>query len=172
MIGRRRGARSRGCARVGRAAQLARAARLAEAAPSSDRRARINDLGWVRRLLDDDGGSASVLVALWSVVLTMLVAGAIALSSALAAREAVAAAADLAALAGAAATLSEPGDACTRAARIARENGARLTDCRVGGTEVWVVAQVPAPPAVQWLVPGREARMRARAHAELTAEDP
>ena len=153
MIGRRRGARSRGCARVGRAAQLARPALLAEAAPSSDLRAQTNDPVWARRLLDD-GGSASVLVALWSVVLTMLVAGAIALSSALAAREAVAAAADLAALAGAAATLSEPGDACTRAARIARENGARLTECRVGGTEVWVVTQVPAPPAVRWLVPG------------------
>jgi secretion/DNA translocation related TadE-like protein len=171
MIGRRRGARSRGCARVGRAARLARAAQLARAARGRDLRARVNDPGRASRLLDD-GGSASVLVALWSVVLTMLVAGAIALSSALAAREAVSAAADLAALAGSAATLSDPADACTRAARIARENGARLTECRVGGTEVWVVAQVPAPPAVQWLVPGRVARLRARAHAELTAEDP
>ena len=55
-------------------------------------------------------GSASVLVALWSVVLTMLAAGAIALTSALAAREAVSAAADLAALAGASATLrTRPG---------------------------------------------------------------
>ena len=128
------------------------------------------DTGRARSLLDD-GGSASVLVALWSVVLTMLVAGAIALSSALAAREAVSAAADLAALAGASATLGEPAQACTRAATIARENGARLTECRVGGAEVWVVAQVPVPPAVQWLVPGRAAHLRARAHAELTAED-
>ncbi len=122
--------------------------------------------------LRDDRGSASVLVALWSVVLTMLVAAGVALSSVLAAREAVAAAADLAALAGASATLAEPGTACTRAATIARANGATLTDCRVGGTGVWVVAQAPTPPSVGWLVPGRGSHLRARAHAELTAEDP
>ncbi len=124
------------------------------------------------RCLHDDAGSASVLVALWSVVLTMLAAAAIALTSALAAREAVSAAADLAALAGASATLEAPDRACSRAAGIARENGARLTDCRVGGTGVWVVAQVPAPRPVEWLTPGRGTHMVARAHAELTAVDP
>jgi secretion/DNA translocation related TadE-like protein len=124
--------------------------------------------GW----LLDEGGSASVLVALWSVALTMLAAGAIVLTSALAAREAVSAAADLAALAGASATLTEPDQACSRATSIAGENGATLTECRVAGTGVWVVAQVPAPPSVHWLVPGRGGQVRARAHAELTAEDP
>ena len=127
--------------------------------------------GRARRLLDERG-SASVLVALWGVVLTMLAAGAIVLSSALASREAVSAAADLAALAGASATLTEPAVACARAGAIARENGATLTECRTTGTEVWVVAQAPAPAPVQWLVPGRGAYLRARAHAQLTAEDP
>jgi hypothetical protein len=37
---------------------------------------------------------------------------------------------------------------------------------------VWVVARAPAPPAVTWLVPGSGVHLRARAHAELTAEDP
>ena len=120
----------------------------------------------------DERGSASVLVALWAVVLTMLAAGAVVLSSALAVRETVSAAADLAALAGASATLDEPEQACTRAGAIARANGATLTECRVGGTEVWVVARAPAPPPVQWLAPGRDAHVRARAHAQLTAEDP
>ena len=125
-----------------------------------------------RRVVPDERGSASVLVALWSVVLTMLAAAAITLSSVLAAREAVAAAADLAALAGASATLTRPAQACSRAAGVARDNGATLTECRVTGTEVWVVARAPAPPPVQWLVPGRGAHLRARAHARLTAEDP
>ena len=113
-----------------------------------------------------------MLVALWSVVLTMLAAGAVVLTSALAAREAVSAAADLAALAGASAALTEPARACSRASAIAAENGATLSECRVVGTEVWVVARAPAPPAVTWLVPGRGVHLRARAHAELTAEDP
>jgi secretion/DNA translocation related TadE-like protein len=125
-----------------------------------------------RAVLLAEGGSASVLVALWSVVLTMVAAGAIVLSSALAAREAVSAAADLAALAGASATLTDPGQACQRAAAVARENGAHLAECRVGGTEVWVVARAPAPPPVQWLVPGKGSHLSARAHAQLTAEDP
>jgi len=91
---------------------------------------------------------------------------------ALASIETVSAAADLAALAGASATIDEPAQACTRAGAIARANGASLTECRVGGTEVWVVARAPAPPPVQWLAPGRDAHLRARAHAQLTAQDP
>lgn len=129
--------------------------------------------GSARRMrLTADRGSASVLVALWAVVLTMLAAGAGVLGSALAAREAVAAAADLAALAGASATLDEPDRACSRARAIARENAATLTECRVGGTEVWVVVRAPVPPPVQWLVPGRAGHLRARAHAHLTAGEP
>jgi secretion/DNA translocation related TadE-like protein len=160
VIERRRGARSPRPIRPVRAAQYRRFLR-----------ARAVDPGRARWLLDE-GGSASVLVALWSVVLTMLAAGAIALTSALAAREAVSAAADLAALAGASATLTEPARACPRAASIASENGATLTECRFAGTEVWVVAQAPAPPALQWLVPGGRAHVRARARAQLTADEP
>jgi secretion/DNA translocation related TadE-like protein len=111
-------------------------------------------------------------VALWVVVLTILATGAAVLSSALAAREAVSAAADLAALAGASATLEEPDRACVRAGAIARANRATLTECRVVGTEVWVVARAPAPRPVQWLVSDRAGHLRSRAHAQLTAEDP
>ncbi len=113
-----------------------------------------------------------MLVALWCLVLTMLGATGVGLSTILAARETVASAADLAALAGASATLADPGDACTRAARVARANGATLSECRVEGVRVWVVAHGQAPAALGWLLPGRDARLRARAHAELTAEDP
>jgi secretion/DNA translocation related TadE-like protein len=160
VIERRRGARS------SRSIPPVRAARCRRFL-----RARAVDHGRVRWLLDE-GGSASLLVGMWSMVLTMLAAGAIALTSALAAREAVSAAADLAALAGASATLTEPDRACPRAISIASENGATLTECRVAGTEVWVVAQAPAPPALQWLVPAGRAHVRARAHAQLTAEEP
>jgi secretion/DNA translocation related TadE-like protein len=160
VIERRRGARSSRLIRLGWAEGSRRFPRARSVAPGRG--------GW----LLEERGSASVLVALWSVVLTMLAAGAIALTSAVAAREAVSAAADLAALAGASAMLTEPAQACPRATLIAGENGATLTECRVAGTEVWVVAKAPAPAAVRWLVPGGRAHVRARAHAELTAEDP
>lgn len=119
-----------------------------------------------------DRGAAAVLVALWCLVLMMLGATGVGLSTILAARETVASAADLAALAGASATLADPGDVCTRAARVARANGATLSECRVEGVRVWVVVHGQAPAALGWLLPGRGARVRARAHAELTAEDP
>ena len=123
---------------------------------------------WVRC----ERGSASVLVALWSVVLTMLAAAGMVLSSVLAARGAVSAAADLAALAGASATLTAPAQACSRAREVARANDASLIECRVGGTEVWVVVRTPPPPQVRWLLPGRGSSLSARAHAQLTPEDP
>lgn len=119
-----------------------------------------------------DRGAAAVLVALWCLVLMMLGATGVGLSTILATREAVASAADLAALAGASAALSSPGEACSRASRVARANGATLTQCRVEGVGVWVVAHAQAPAALGWLLPGRDDRLRARAHAELTAEDP
>ncbi len=120
----------------------------------------------------DDRGAAAVLVALWCLVLTLLGATGVVLSSILAARERVAAAADLAALAGASAVLADPGDACSRAARVARENEVTLSECRVEGVDVWVVAHAQAPASLGWLIPGRDAPLRARAHAELTARDP
>jgi secretion/DNA translocation related TadE-like protein len=149
MIDWRRGCRSRDLPRCGRAGEPR----------------------WPRRALDERG-SASLLVALWSAVLTLLAVGGVVVSSALSAREAVSAAADLAALAGASLTLTDPGRSCAVARVIARENGASLSECRVQGTGVWVVARTPAPRPVQWLVPGRGPHLGARAHAELTAEDP
>ncbi len=106
------------------------------------------------------------------VVLVLLATVGIVASSVLAARVAVASAADLAALAGASATLEEPAQACPRAGAIAARNGATLAECRVLGSEVWVSVAAPAPSSVGWLFPGRDPVLRARAHAELTAQDP
>jgi len=106
------------------------------------------------------------------VVLTVVASTAMVLTTVLAMRATVAGAADLAALAGASSTLMEPEQACPRAAATARANGATLIECRVEETEVWVVAQARAPTALDWLVPGRAASLRARAHASLTPEVP
>ncbi|MGB7981298.1 MAG: Rv3654c family TadE-like protein [Candidatus Nanopelagicales bacterium] len=126
-----------------------------------------------RRLgLRDQGGSASLLVAFAMVVFVLLAAVGIVLTSVLATRATVAAAADLAVLAGASSTLESPDRACARAGEIAARNGARLADCQVRDTQVWVSVTAPAPRAVRWLFPERNAVLRARAHAELTAEDP
>ncbi len=125
-----------------------------------------------RPRLREESGAASVLVAFWMVVLVLLAAVGIVLSSVLAARATVAAAADLAALAGASSTLESPDRACDRAGEIAARNGAEVSHCQVRGTEVWVSVAAPAPRGVGWLFPGRYAVLRARAHAELTAEDP
>lgn len=126
----------------------------------------------VALLPTEECGSASVLVALWAVVVTALAGAAIVLGTLLAARESVSAAADLAALAGASASLTEPAQVCARAQAIAVANGAALERCRGSGTEVWVVVQAPVPSALHWLWPGRTAALSARAHAELTAELP
>ena len=117
-------------------------------------------------------GSASLLVAVWVVVLATLAAAALVLTSVLAARESLAAATDLAALAGASATVVDPQRACARAASTARANSAILTHCRVDGVEVWVTARAPAPASVKWLLPGQTGSLNARAHAELTVDEP
>ena len=158
-----RDTRSSGAARVRRQGQ--RASRFG---PRPDGMADGRLIRWAGA----DRGAAAVLVALWCLVLTMLGATGVGLSSILAARGTVASAADLAALAGASATLTSPGEACGRAAQVARANGATLAECRVEGTDVWVVAHAQAPPALGWLLPGRVALLRARAHAELMAQDP
>lgn len=112
-------------------------------------------------------GSASILVALWAVVLTMLAAAGIVLTSVLASRESVAAGADLAALAGASATWGGTVPACDRARRAGQRNGVVIHECRVAGTDIWVSASMAAPPAVLWLVPGWNGVLRGRAHAAL-----
>jgi secretion/DNA translocation related TadE-like protein len=115
----------------------------------------------------DERGAATVLVALWAVVLTMLAVTGVALTSVLATRATAAAAADLAALAGASGVLEAADEPCRRAARLARENGAHLVGCTVTGAQVRVEVAAPAPRAVGWLLPGRSGVLRARAHAEL-----
>jgi secretion/DNA translocation related TadE-like protein len=119
------------------------------------------------RNLRSGDGSASLLVSLWAVALTLVAAAGIVLASALAARAQVAAAADLAALAGASAVLEGTQRACERAGAVADANGATLRRCAVVGAGVRIEVGAPAPPAVDWLLPGRTATLRARAHAEL-----
>ncbi len=120
----------------------------------------------------DEKGSASLLVAIWMVVLVLFAAAGIVLASVLAARESVASAADLAALAGASASLEQPAQACAWAGEIAGRNGAVLFECQVSGAQVWVSVAAPAPRPVRWLLARGAPMLRARAHAELTAQDP
>lgn len=162
----------RGLARVTRSSGAAGVRRQGRRARRFGPRPGWAPSGRLVRWAGADRGAAAVLVALWCLVLTMLGATGVGLSTILAARETVASAADLAALAGASATLTSPGEACDRAAQVARVNGATLAECRVEGTDVWVVAHAQAPAALGWLLPGRAAALRARAHAELMAEDP
>lgn len=125
-----------------------------------------------RRTRAEEAGSATLLVALWVVVVAMVASTGLVLGAVLAARASVATAADLAALAGATATLAEPSSACPRAASVVRANGAQLVTCRTEGTEVWVVAAVRSPRSVAWLLPGRGGRLHARAHAALVPAEP
>jgi secretion/DNA translocation related TadE-like protein len=104
---------------------------------------------------------------LWSVVLTVVAAAAMVLTSVLAVRASAAAAADLGALAGASGVLGSEHEPCARAASVVRANGAALGSCEARGAGVWVEVVVPAPVAVRWLLPGRTGTVRARAHAEL-----
>ncbi|MCU0283612.1 MAG: hypothetical protein MUD13_06895 [Candidatus Nanopelagicales bacterium] len=115
----------------------------------------------------DERGAATVLVALWAVVLTVLALTGVVLTSMLATRATVAAAADLGALAGASGVLEAADEPCRRAARVARENGAQLVGCTVSGAQVRVEVAAAAPRALDWLLPGRSGVLRARAHAEL-----
>ncbi|HEX6887885.1 MAG TPA: Rv3654c family TadE-like protein [Candidatus Nanopelagicales bacterium] len=119
---------------------------------------------------DPELGSASVLVALWVIVLTVLGAAATVGSSVLALRTTVAAAADMGALAGASGVLEAASTPCQRGAAAIEANGASMTACRLLGSEVWVEARVPAPAAVAWLLPGRGGSLGARAHAELVPD--
>jgi secretion/DNA translocation related TadE-like protein len=121
---------------------------------------------------DPAEGSASLLVAIWVVVLTSVAAVGFVLSSALAVRAKAQAAADLGALAGATAVLEDETYACARAGSIVAANGARLVRCAIAGASMRIEVSVPAPAAVEWLIPTRAGPMRARAHAELSASRP
>ena len=117
-------------------------------------------------------GSATLLAALWILVLVLVAAAGIVLATALAARTRVDTAADLGALAGASAVLEGPQAACARARRVVSANGASLVSCVVQGAQVRVEVTARAPRPATWLLPGRAAPLRARAHAELTAAGP
>ncbi len=105
-------------------------------------------------------GSATLWVL--SLVLIVWAAGTLVVATGvvLAARHQAGGAADLAALAGADRVLSGPDTACGTAARVAQRNRARLTQCRVLGSEVEVVVQVDTPDFLGRLPP---ATGRARA---------
>lgn len=117
-------------------------------------------------------GSATLLSALWIVVLVLLAAAGIVLATAFSARSRADAAADLGALAGASAVLEGPEAVCTRARHVVAANGAALVSCVVRGAQVRVEVTAPAPRSAEWLLPGRGSQMRARAHAELTRGGP
>lgn len=113
-------------------------------------------------------GSASVLVALWVVVLVVAASAAGVIAAVLHARVVAASAADLAALAAASDVLAGETVACQRAGAVARANDARLESCSLSGAGVRVTVSVPAPA-----VPAQSTdrlRLAGRAHAELVAQ--
>lgn len=89
-----------------------------------------------------DRGSASVwLLCAASVVVAFGLAGALGAAAATA-RHRAQAAADLGALAGARYVVDGPSVACARAAAIVEANGARMSDCRLDGVDLVVVAKL------------------------------
>ncbi|WP_336030203.1 Rv3654c family TadE-like protein [Geodermatophilus sp. FMUSA9-8] len=94
---------------------------------------------------EGERGSATVWTIGLAAVLALVGLAAVLLGAAAVARHRAGAAADLAALAGAAAAVSGDPAACDVAARVARDNGAVLTACAVGGG---AVVEVTATVAV------------------------
>lgn len=94
------------------------------------------------RRLDDDRGSASVLVlVVIAVTVAVLVAG-LTSAGARVARVRAEGAADSAALVAAAAAIGlVPGEPCTRAEQAAHDLGAVLLDCRTAGARARVVVR-------------------------------
>lgn len=115
----------------------------------------------MRRLIDEDRGSATVVGAWAIAALTLVLAGVVYFGAATIARHSAQSTADLSALAGAGAHLAGD-DACTRAAEVARRqpNGPRLIRCGVVDDDVTVDVGVPVVLG-RWGV--REAVASARA---------
>jgi secretion/DNA translocation related TadE-like protein len=111
-----------------------------------------------------DRGAAAVLVLAMAAVLVLAGATVTAVAAVAVARQRAATVADLAALAAAQRALEGQVDACTRAARTAAANGARLTSCRLDGDVAEVVAEVRPPGRLGEL---GAARSRARAGPDL-----
>ncbi|GHB69622.1 hypothetical protein GCM10010347_44830 [Streptomyces cirratus] len=93
-----------------------------------------------------DRGSATVWAAVVTTVLGAVFGGVLLLGQAVVARHRAAAAADLASLAAATAWAHGPETACGTAVRVARAQGAALTECRLWGEVADVTARVPMGP--------------------------
>ncbi|RRO17227.1 hypothetical protein EIL87_10485 [Saccharopolyspora rhizosphaerae] len=108
----------------------------------------------------NDRGSASVLAAVLTLVVLVLLWWLIQLGAVTTARHRAEGAADLAALAAAAHAIGGPEGACAHAERVAKGMRSRLTGCALTGREVRVevVAELPGP-----LVGGEPPSARARA---------
>ncbi len=104
-----------------------------------------------RRPVCEDGAAIVWSMLLSSVLVLVLVLGAV-VADLLAARQRAAAAADLGALAGAPAAAHSDADACRAAAFVVRANGASLRGCSVADGEVTVMASArPRGPWSRWL---------------------
>jgi secretion/DNA translocation related TadE-like protein len=107
-----------------------------------------------------DRGAASILVlALGLLMVAAGIAGA-AIGNARVARHRAQNAADLGALAGAMRAVHGKADACARAGWFVAANGARMTECTVGGLEIVVRVRVEVRPLPGFI---RQAEAEARA---------
>ncbi|MFF8291330.1 Rv3654c family TadE-like protein [Streptomyces sp. NPDC016309] len=99
-----------------------------------------------------DRGAATVWVAMAATVLCAVFGVVLALGQAVAARHRAGGAADLAALAAADRALRGPAEACRAADRVARAQGAELVRCRLSGEIADVTARArfgPYAPGVR-----------------------
>lgn len=111
-----------------------------------------------------EAGSASVLIAAAMGVVVLLGSAALIVTGYSVAFQRARASADLVALS-AATTRGSGGDACSSAARIARQNFTRLISCtQVGDADDYVVS-VEVEVALLARVPGLPTAVTARAHA-------
>ncbi|GAA4977857.1 hypothetical protein GCM10023205_52080 [Yinghuangia aomiensis] len=99
--------------------------------------------------LPRDRGSATVWMAVWSLLPVLVATGALGMAAAVATRHRAAAASDAAALAAAARLDEGASRACAVAADIAARQGATLTACVINGEFVDVVAEFPPPPMLE-----------------------
>jgi len=107
-----------------------------------------------------ESGSATIYVLVAVAVLALAACLGVADGIAAVARHRAEVAADAAALAAAGDVASGPAAACAAAARLARADGATLTDCRLAGALSAVAVAMPLPGWLSW---AGQARGRARA---------
>ena len=122
-----------------------------------------------RRLILDQRGGASILMAGVMGVVVTISCVAMMISGYLLGYHRARAAADLAALSGAVA-YQQGGNGCAEARRLAVANGARLADCDQVGDQVEFVITVRVAVAVELRVPGLPRTIAAEAHAGPVAQ--